>query len=194
MNARALCRVFLAVGMATVVGASVYGLSGVSSAASSPQPASADVVKTVPVTFGVVNQAGKTIRRGTGVAKVVRLGSAAAKQPGVAKIVRRFESAASKRGGAAAPDAGVGGPSTVCLAFFYYNVLVSAGGWSYVNITFPSAPFVVGSMFNETFYDPAAQESVYSSGVNVQVTALNNADTPYSQEGYYGVLYWDGGC
>jgi hypothetical protein len=179
MNVRALRRLFLPLAMGAVVSASVYAAAGTSVAAStakSPRPA---VVKTVRFEFGVKNKAGQVIRRETGVAKVERVdvGSAMANQAG-----------------AAAPDLGVSGPSTVCLIHQLASATVPLGGYGYMEFKFPSAPFVAGSMFNEQNVTAIAQNILYSSGDDVWVDELNNGANAATFDGYYGVLYWNGGC
>jgi hypothetical protein len=164
MNARALRRIFLPVGMAAVVSASVFGLTGISSAAGSPQPPKPAVVSKVSAEFIVKNKAGTTVRREAGVAKIVRLRLAA-------------------------PD-GVGGPSTVCLAHVWSDFSALPGGTVLEEFEFPSSPFVVGSMFNETIFNQYALESGFQSGADVFVSAANNSSTSRILAGYYCVLFY----
>jgi hypothetical protein len=174
MNARGLRRLFLSVGMAAIVSASVYAATGTSSAAGSPRPSGVSAVRTVPVKFDIVNKAGQTIRRGTGVAKVVRLGSAAAKRAGAPKAVE--------------------GPSTYCYAYFHYSASVGAGSYYAVEILFSSGPFVVGSSFNQTTRVFYAEQTEYQSGDDVWVSVLNNGSSTETLAGYYAALYTGGGC
>jgi hypothetical protein len=178
MNARALRRLFLPLGMAAVVGASVYAAAGTSSAASTPKPPRPAVVKRVQFVFGVKNKAGKIIRSETGVAQVMRVdvGSAIAKQAG------------------ATPDLGVSGPSTVCVIHQLASATVPLEGYGFMEFKFPSAPFVAGSMFNEQNVSAIAENILYSSGDDVWVDELNNGANAATFDGYYGVLYWNGGC
>jgi hypothetical protein len=179
MNARAMRRLFLPLAMTAAVGASVYAAAGTSIAASTPKLPGPAVVKSVRFEFGVKNKAGKIIKRETGVAKVMRVGAA---------------SAIGKQAGAATPDLGVSGPSTVCLIHQLASASVPAGGYGYIEFKFPSAPFVAGSMFNEQNVSAIAENILYSSGDDVFVDELNNGGGTATFDGYYGVLYWDGGC
>jgi hypothetical protein len=179
MNARTLRRVLLPLGMAVIVGTSMYGLTGISSAASSPKPPRPAVVKTVQFVFGVKNKAGKVIRRETGVADVVRVG---------------VGSALAKQAGAAAPDVGVGGPSTVCLIHQLQSTSVPAQDYGYMEFKFPSAPFVAGSEFNEVNVTAWTLPLLYTTGDDVWLYELNTNTITATLDGYYAVLYWDGGC
>jgi hypothetical protein len=109
--------------------------------------------------------------------------------------VIRLGSAAAQQAGVASPDS-TAGASTQCLAYLDYGTSVGSGGYGYVDFTFPSSPFVVGSMFNETTQTRYAEESEYQSGDSVTVTALNNSSGTESLDGFYGVLYnsGSGGC
>jgi hypothetical protein len=193
MNARLLRRLFLSVGMAAIVSASLYALTGtsnaasgpksprasaagISSAASSPQSPGAGAARTAAVRFGIVNKAGKTIRSGTGVARIVRLGSGAA-----------------DHAGAAVPDS-VEGPSEYCYATFHESASVVHGDYFYVEIAFSSGPFVTGYGFNETTRVFYAETTEYQSGKDVWVSVLNNSSGTETLAGYYAVLYSGAGC
>jgi hypothetical protein len=63
-----------------------------------------------------------------------------------------------------------------------------------IEFKFPSAPFVAGSMFNEQNVSAIAENILYSSSDDVFVDELNNGGGTATFDGYYGVLYWDGGC
>lgn len=175
MNARALRRLFFPLAMAAVVGASVYAAAGTSSAASTPKSSRPAVANTVQFVFGVKNKAGTIIGRETGVAKVVQVGMA-------------------KQAGAAASDAGVSGPSTVCLIHQLKSASVPAGGDAYMEFEFHSAPFVAGSEFNEQKTAVFTENLLYTSGDDVWVATQNNYVKAETLDGYYAVLYWNGGC
>jgi hypothetical protein len=177
MNAQILRRLFLPLTMAAIVAGSVYATTGISSAASSPQPTGPAVVKTIPVVFTVHNKAGKIIRRQTGVAKVVRRGSAAARQAGIAE-----------------PDA-TAGPSYVCVAYVLPGAVATGpGGYIGEEFIFPSEPFIGGSFFNQTGPYPYATEAETQEGADVYVYAENNGGATVGLHGWFGVLYWNAGC
>jgi hypothetical protein len=173
MNAHALRRLFIPLAMAAIVGASVYALIGTSGAAASPQSPRPGVVGTVPVKFTVMNKENKVIHRGTGVATIVRLRSAAAKQAG-----------------ATGPDAGAG-PDPVCYAYYHLSYRVGKGGYVQEKITFSSGgPFVVGYGFNETTAAYLAETTEFESGDLVQLTTVNNSAYSETLAGYESVLYY----
>jgi hypothetical protein len=182
MNARILRRLFLPLAMAAVVGASAYAATGISSAATSPHLSRPAAVKTIRVTFTVRNKEGKIIRRETGVATVVRIA---------------VGSAAATVAGAASPQSGVGGPSEVCVAHTDYSASVGSLGYIGIKYTFPSAPFVAGSSFNESSQPVSAIESVETPGGRGDVVVVwveNGWTKTQTIAGYFNVIYWDGGC
>jgi hypothetical protein len=179
MNVRALRRVLIPLGTAVVVGASLYGLAGISSAASTPKSSGPAVVKTIRFVFSVKNQAGRLIRRDTGVAKVIPVG---------------IGPTASKQAGGAAPDLGVSGPSSVCLIHQLESTSVPVGDWGTMEFEFPSAPFVAGSEFNEQNHTAWTLPILFSAGNDVWLYERNEDNIPMVLDGYYAVLYWDGGC
>jgi hypothetical protein len=160
--------------MAAIVSASVYALAGTGIAASSHQLPRPGVIKTVRVEAGIVNRkTHKTIRRETLVAKIVRLGSAAAKQAG------------------AAPPASGSGPSSVCMEYTYLSGTTPSGSYDYVEFVFGSSPFIVGSMFNQSnaLYVYAEQTEA-QFGDDVYVAVFNNSPGTETLAGYYGVDYF----
>jgi hypothetical protein len=182
MNARILRRFLLPVGIAAALAsASVYAMTGTSSAASTPQSPKATAIKTVRVEVRVVNKAGKTVRVEASEARVVPVGSAGVKQTG-----------------GAAPDGtySTDTPSDECLMYFYYAASVDAGGYAQVEFSPTFEPFVVGSMFNETAQVRDAVESLYQDGDNVYVSVENNSSGSQNYVGFYGALYNpnDGSC
>jgi hypothetical protein len=179
MNARALRRVLLPLGTAVIVGASLYGLAGISSAASTPKLPRPAVVKTIRFVFSVQDKAGTLIQRETGAAKVIPVG---------------VGPATSGQAGGAAPDLGVTGPSTVCLIHQLESTSVPIGDWGTMEFEFPSAPFVAGSEFNEQNHTAWTLPILYSSGNDVWLYERNEDNVPMVLDGYYAVLYWDGGC
>jgi hypothetical protein len=168
MNARILRRVFLPLGMAALVSGAVYGLTGISSAASAPKLARPAVVHVVSTMY---NKAGKIMWRKTGVAKITRLAPAAARPAG-----------------AAAPEATSTGPDYVCLADAYVNYAAEGGAIYTEEFEFGSSPFVIGSMFNQTVPNLFAFETEYQSGDDVYVRVLQDAGSyPGAITGYLGV-------
>jgi hypothetical protein len=177
MNIRIPRRLFLPVGIAALAGASLYAMTGSSSAASTPQSHKAGAVETVRVTAGVGKVGGgKTVQ--------VKGAAARVKQVGVEET-------------GATPDS-TSGPNEVCLAYYSYSASVGSGGYAYVTFSFSFTPFALGYMFEETNQVLYAEESNYwsPSALSQTVTILNNGPSTETIAGYYGFQYSaiSGGC
>jgi hypothetical protein len=184
MNVRILRRLFLPVGIAALVGASLYAMTGSSSAASTPQSHKAgaveiraSAVETIRVTAGVGKvDGGKTVEVKGAVARIRQVG---AEETGATSV-------------------STSGPNEVCLAYYPYSASVGSGGYAYVTFSFSFTPFALGYMFEETNQVFYAEESNYwsPSALSQTVTILNNGPSTETIAGYYGFQYSaiSGGC